>query len=78
MLNDERDWHLLEIELQTTGQNGDRDLLRISGCQNKFDMLWGFFQGFEHGIKSMISEHMYLINHVNLIASITRCVSGFF
>ena len=78
MLNNEGYWHLLEVELQATRQNGDWDLLGISSRENKFNVLWGFFQSLEHGIKGMIGEHVHLVNHVNLVTRITGGVSCFF
>ena len=78
MLNNQGYWHLLEVELQTARQNSDWDLLRISGRENKFDVLWRLFQSLQHGIKGMIGEHVHLVNHVNLVTRITWRVSRFF
>ena len=40
--------------------------MRVGGGKNKFNALGRLFKGLEHGVKRMPSEHVDLINNVNL------------
>ena len=66
--------HVLETELQTTRQHSDRQLLRIGGCQQEFDVLWRLFQRFQQGVEAVGREHVHFVDQVNLVAASRRCV----
>ena len=39
-----------QIKLKTSGQHGDRQLLRVGGRQQKFHMGWRLFEGLEQRV----------------------------
>ena len=78
MLKDSLRWHRPQIELQTARKYGDRHLLRIRGCKHKLQIVRWLFQGFEHGIEGMPRQHMHLVNHEDLKASLHRLVNRLF
>ena len=63
MLNNRLWRHGAQIELQTPGENRHRYLLRVSGCQHKFQIFGGFFQRLQHRIERCVGEHVNLIDH---------------
>ena len=72
--NDLRRRHLLQIELQAARQHRDRDLLRVGGGKNEFDMRRRLFKRFQHGVEGVVGEHVDFVDHVDLEACIRRCI----
>ncbi|CAB3758216.1 hypothetical protein LMG29542_03263 [Paraburkholderia humisilvae] len=64
--------HLLQIELQTARQHRDRNLLRIGGRQNEFDMRRRLFERFEHCVERVVRQHVHFVDHIDLEARIDR------
>ena len=66
---------LLERELQTAREHGDRNLLRIGRREHKLHMLRRFFERFEHRVERALREHVHLVDQVHLVASGGRGVA---
>ncbi|CDE75915.1 dNA polymerase subunits gamma and tau [Sutterella sp. CAG:521] len=64
--------NILQIKLQTTRQNRNRNFLRICRCQNKFHIFGRLFERFQHGVESVRSELMHFVNHVDFVAGVGR------
>ncbi|MNE00325.1 hypothetical protein D3C80_927320 [compost metagenome] len=62
------------MKLQTAGQNGYRQLLRVGGCQQEFDVRRRLFQRFQQRIEAVTREHVHFVNQVNLEAAAGGCV----
>ena len=45
--------HVLQAELQASGKNGDRKLLRVCCRQQKLNVFWGFFECFQKCVKAV-------------------------
>src|SRR5690606_10348564 len=70
--------HLLQVELQTTRQNRDGNLLRVSGCQDEFDVRRRLFQRFEHGVERVPGQHVDFVDHVDFETAAARGVYRLF
>ncbi|CUI80935.1 Uncharacterised protein [Achromobacter kerstersii] len=70
--------HLLQIELQATRQHRHRNLLRIGGGQDKFDVRGRLFQRLQHGVESVAGQHVHFVDHVDLEAPRARRVHRLF
>ena len=68
--------HLLQVELQAARQHGHRDLLRIGGREDEFDVRRRLFQRLEHGVERMPGQHVDFVDHVDLEAARARRVDG--
>ena len=66
--------HVLERELQAARENGDRQLLRISGGQQKLDVFRRLFEGFQQCIETVTGQHVHFVDQVDLEAPTGRCV----
>ena len=66
--------HLLEVELQATGEHCDRDFLWVCRCQNEFHVRRRLLERLEHGVERMAGEHVNLVDHVHLETTNRRCV----
>ncbi len=64
--------HVLQRELQTARQHGDRQLLRIGGGQQELDVGRRLFQGLEQRVERAGGEHVHFVDQVDLEASTTR------
>ena len=58
---------VFQVELQTTGQDGDGYLFRFGRRQQEFYMLRRFLQGLQQGIETVLGEHVHFINEVDLV-----------
>ena len=74
MLNHTLRGHVLERELQATGQNGRWQLLRIGGRQDELDVGRRLFEGFEQRIERVTGEHVHFVDQVDLEAPTARRV----
>ena len=72
MLDDVQRRHLLEIELQAARQHRHRNLLRIGGGQDEFDVFGRLFEGLQHRVEGMPGEHVYLVDHIDLVTALDR------
>ncbi len=45
-------------EALTAGGDGDGNFVRFGGTEDKDDVSWWFFKGFEEGVKGAGGEHM--------------------
>src|SRR5690606_30686133 len=61
--------HVLQIELQAAGQNGDGQLLRIGGGQQEFNVSRRLFQGLQQRVETVVGEHVHFVDQVDLEAS---------
>ena len=50
---------------QTAGHDGGGHFLRVGGGEDKFNIIGGFFQRFEHGGKGGFAEHVDFVNNKN-------------
>ena len=66
--------HVLERELQTARQDGDRQLLRVGGREQEFHVGRRLFQRLEQRIETVGRQHVHLIDEVHLVASLGRGV----
>ncbi len=66
--------HLLQIELQTARQHGDRNLLRIGGGEDELDVRRRLFERLEHRVERVVREHVHFVDHIDLEARIDRRV----
>ena len=62
--------HVLQVELQTPRQHGDRDLARLGRGQQELHMLRGLFQSLQQGIEAVPGQHVHLIDQVHLEATL--------
>ncbi len=74
MRGNQRRWNLLQVELQATRQNRDRNSLRICGRKDELDVLRRLLQRFQHRIESRFGEHVYFVDDVNLVTGSRGCV----
>ncbi|MNS58949.1 hypothetical protein D3C72_918900 [compost metagenome] len=70
--------HLLQIELQAARQHRHRDLLRIGGGQDEFDVGGRLFQRLQHGVEGVAGQHVHFVDHVDLEAPRARRVHRLF
>ncbi|CAB3914756.1 hypothetical protein LMG3481_04973 [Achromobacter deleyi] len=68
--------HLLQVELQAARQHRDRNLLRVGGGENEFDVRRRFFQRLEHRVERVPGQHVHFVDHVDLEAARARRVDG--
>jgi hypothetical protein len=73
---DQRLRHLLEIELQAAGKHRHRNLLRVGGRQNEFDVLRRLFEGLQHGVEGRVREHVHFVDDIDLEAAAGRRIDG--
>jgi len=66
--------HLLQIELQAPRQHGHRDLLRIGGGEDEFQVLRRLLERLQHGVERGIRQHVHFVDHVHLEAAARRRV----
>ena len=66
--------HVLERELQAARQDGDRQLLRISGREQELHVGRRLFQRLEQRIETVGRQHVHLIDEVHLVAALGRRV----
>ena len=66
--------HGSQIELQTAREHRDGHFLRVGGGQDKFQILGGLLQSLEHRIESGAREHVHLIDHEHLKATLNWLV----
>ncbi|MCY1412445.1 hypothetical protein D9M71_278520 [compost metagenome] len=66
--------HVLQGELQATGQNGRRQLLRVRRRQDELHIGRRLFQGLEQGIERVSGQHVHFVDQVDLEAPAARCV----
>ena len=59
-----------QVELQAAREDGRRQLLRVGRRQQKLDMRWRLFQGFQQCVKTVSREHVYLVYEVDLVATL--------
>ena len=55
-----------EVVSLTARQNCDRNLLRIGGAENEFDMRRGLFQRFQQRVERRRGQHVNFVDNVNL------------
>ena len=70
LLNVER----LQMELQAAREDRDRQLLRIGGRQQEFDMRRRLFQRFQQGVEAVARQHVHFIDQIDLEAATRRGV----
>ncbi len=68
------DRQTLEIELQAARQHRDRQLLRIGGGQQEFDVRWRLFQRFQQRVEAVAGEHVHFVDEIHLVAAACRRV----
>ncbi|CAB3690812.1 hypothetical protein ACAE110713_22285 [Achromobacter aegrifaciens] len=66
--------HLLQVELQAARQHRHRNLLRVGGREDEFDVRRRLFQCLEHGVERMPGQHVDFVDHVDLEAPCARRV----
>ena len=64
----------LQMELQAARQDRDRQLLRIGGRQQEFDMRRRLFQRFQQGVEAVARQHVHFIDQIDLEAAARRGV----
>ncbi|VVE59101.1 hypothetical protein PTE30175_05369 [Pandoraea terrae] len=64
--------HLLEVELEASREDRDRDLLRIGRRENELDVRGRFFKRLEHRVEGMPGEHVHFVDHIDLEACVGR------
>ena len=74
MLDDLFRQHVLQRELQTAGQDGDRQFLWIGGGQQELDVGRRLFQGLQQGVETVAGEHVHFVDEVDLEAPAGGCV----
>ena len=62
-----------KVEALDATQYGSRQFVNIGRCQDKNDMLRGFLERLEQGVKCRFTEHMNFVNDINLFFGTTRC-----
>ena len=70
--------HGSQIELQAARKHGNRHLLRIGRGQHKLQILRGLLQRLQHGVKRRVGQHVHLVNHEDLEATLHRLVNRLF
>ena len=68
--------HLLEVKLQATRQDRDRNFLRVGGGEYKFHMRRRLFQRLEHRIKGEVGQHVDFVDHVDFETGVRGRVHG--
>ena len=68
MLDNALRGHVFERELQAARQNRRRQLLRICGRQNEFDVGRRLFEGFQQRIEGMAGKHVHFVDQIDLEA----------
>src|SRR5699024_10223563 len=66
--------HRLEGKLQAARQHRGRKFLRVGGGQQKLDVGRRLFQRLEQRIETAGGKHVYFVNEVHLVASLSGCV----
>ena len=74
MLREQTARHARQIELQAARQDSHRQLFRIGGGEQKFDVRRWFFQGLQQGVERMVGEHVHFVDQIDLVARMARCV----
>ncbi len=59
-----------KVEPLGARDNGGEDPLRVGGRQHEYHAVGRFFQGFEQGIERRRTQHVALVDDVNLIAAL--------
>ncbi len=62
--------HLLQIELQTARQHGDRNLLRVGRREDELDVRRRLFERLQHRVERVVRQHVHFVDHVDLEARI--------
>ncbi len=74
LLTDLIDVQRFEVELQTARENGHRQLLRIGGGQQEFDVRRRLFQRLQQRVEAVAREHVHFVDQVDLEAAARRRV----
>ena len=61
-----------KMELQTARQDGHRQLLRIGGRQQEFDVRGRLFERFQQGVKTVARQHVHFVDQIDLKAAARR------
>ena len=64
----------VEVEALNTRENCLGDLLRIGCAQHKYNVGRRFLERLEQGIKSLRREHVDLVDDIDLVGALYRCI----
>ena len=64
----------LEIELQAARQHRDRELVRIRGGEQEFDVRRRLFERLQQRVEGMCAQHVHLVDQVHLVTAAGRRV----
>ena len=65
-----------QVEPQTSGQNRDRDFVRIGGRQDELHVRGRLFQSLEQAVKRVTRKHVHFVDDVNLVTAARGRVLG--
>ena len=64
----------LQVELQTARQDGDGQLLGVSGRQQELHVRRRLLERLQQGVEAVRREHVHLVDKIDLVAAPGRCV----
>ena len=73
-LGDQARRQTLQAELQAARQHGDRQLLRVGGREQEFDVRRRLLERLQQRVEGMIRQHVHLVDEVHLVAPARRRV----